>query len=97
MEFQDPSNERNEEELPLSPVPIEGSNCGHLTRNLVIVAGIGVGMYLLVGNNVERTAGATRSSKLLWQQQQAEMDRASQRALVDEVRCDASVDRENAN
>src|SRR5215471_9461480 len=74
-----PGEDRNDESLAnVRPTPIsdgEGSSMGWLPWGVVVVV-VGGGMWALLGNSTECARGATRSSKLRWELQQAEIDAA---------------------
>jgi hypothetical protein len=73
----------SDEAIPLRPVPANESILGgHFARNLLLVAGVGVVSYALLGNNMQACRGSTRSSKLRWQQQQEEILRAEREAQL---------------
>lgn len=71
--------------IPLQPVPQgEPAGGGHFTRNLLLVAGASFVTYFLVSSTPQACRGATRSSKLRWQQQQEEITRAELKANAEQ-------------
>jgi len=84
-EPQQPDQKTQDDSLAnLLPDPIredDGPSIGMLQGGLIACAVLG-GAWLLLEGTMTRTAGATRSTKLKWEQRLVEIDQAEQNARI---------------
>jgi hypothetical protein len=80
-ESQLPEEERKEDEsladVPLSPIPPDHGSLGaRLAKGVLVLGALGAGAFVLLTGFTTPCLGATRSSKLKWEQRQLEIEQA---------------------
>jgi hypothetical protein len=84
-ESQLPEENRNGDEslanLPPTPVNEDRSSlASNVVKGGLLIGAAGAGILLLMSGSMTSCRGATRSSKLQWEQRQLEMEQAAQEA-----------------